>query len=265
MGAFDKYITERSYERIKLLSGKSIGYHGWDVKQEKEFLFQLESKDDDDDFVTECCIQLMKSCIDSPEVFDNLSRADLLYLLMNMRKKSKGSKIEFSYYCTNNKCVDFKEYSKEDKEKTGREGQGMTANLSEIDLDSEDITIKNISNKPVKVGEKYKFFFKDISYSEQRKLEEKYIEKDQQLKKFLYNFILNSIKKVEIGEDKIDNFTTEDLNDLVESLSAGEYEELSKGIKNRMSKFIISKKVQCPLCEDKSTVMYDNLFSILVF
>ena len=265
MGKFNKFISEPNFEKLKLLSGKSIGYVGWDVKQEKEFLFGLESKEDDNDFITESCVRLIKTCIDSEEVYNNLSRSDLLYLLMNMRKKAKGSKIEFNYFCTNDQCKDFREHSEENKKKTGRKGQGLSAHISEIDLETDDVKIKTLSKKPL-VIDKFKFTFKDISFTEQKELESKFITKDNlELNEFFYHFILHSIKTVEIEEEKITDFTFEDLDELIESLNAGEYKKLSEGIKERMSKFNISKKVKCPMCENESTITYENLFSILVF
>ena len=98
-------------------------------------------------------------------------------------------------------------------------------------------------------------------------MEKEYIKEDDlSLNRFNYDFVINSIAGIELAEGKIiEDFTEEELIKFVDSLVPSEFQKLSDGIISKVSEFSLSKKVSCPLCKNESEVVYDELFSLMVF
>lgn len=263
-----KLIEEPGYQTIKLLSGKSLDIRGWLMKEEKDFLFAVETRMDDRDLLITEALKLAKKCIakENHKSFDELSRNDLVFTLAQMRKLSKGNEIDFSYRCSNDKCSDWMEFNEQQREQMdGAVGQGRTLLESKISID-DDIIYGDFNTKPVKL-ERFNVLLKEVSYTVQRKLEKKYIKEDEvSLNAFNFDFVMASIAGIEIPEGKvIDDFTDEELIKFIDSLPPSEFQLLTDGVADGVSEFTLSKKVKCPLCKNESEVVYDELFSLMVF
>jgi len=262
-----QYIKEDSFQKIKLLSGKSIGIRKWVMREEKDFLFAIETQVENRDLLIEKALELSKKCVDDGKLFDGLSRNDLVYLISKQRALSKGEEISFSFHCNNEKCSDFKEFTFEQQRSTGMKGQGVTA-LEDIVNIKDDVKTKEFDFTPIEIGN-FKFFMKEVAFSEQRKLEKKFIEdvEEAQLYNLNWDFVIKSVDKIELIKeektfDKIDEKTA---NTICETLSDPEFTKLSQETGKKMSSFNIEKTTQCPICESESPVVYDELFSLLVF
>lgn len=266
MSELIQYIKEFNYQKIKLLSGKPLDIRGWVMKEEKDFLFAVETRQDDKDFMVDESISLARKCVreNTVDFFDKLSRNDILFTLTQMRKISKGNTVDFSYRCINPECDDWVEYPKNIQEETGLIGQGKIQYESKIDLEK-DIETKTFDDSVIKVG-KLKFHIQEVSYMVQKEMESQYIKKDSpNLTAFNYYFVLNSIKAIEIGEKTINDFSREELIQFVDSLGPNDFEKLSDGISSRVSNFNIKKNVSCPKCDFSSDVVYEEMFSLMVF
>ena len=108
-----KHIQEDSFQKLKLLSGKSIGIRGWKMKEEKDFLFSVEANPDDKTFLINECVRLGRNCVDNQETYDSLSRNDILFILTSLRKISKGGTVDFTFRCVSPKCPSYEKYDKE--------------------------------------------------------------------------------------------------------------------------------------------------------
>ena len=100
---------EVSFQKLKLLSGQSIGIRKWLMKEEKEFLFAIETQMDNNDLLIDECLSLSRKCVDDVALFDTLSKNDLAYAISKQRALSKGEEITFIYKCSNPKCETFTE------------------------------------------------------------------------------------------------------------------------------------------------------------
>jgi hypothetical protein len=237
------------------------------MKEEKDFLFSVESNPDDRTFLINECVRLGRNCVDNMELFDTLSRNDLLYILTQLRKLSKGGTIEFTYRCVNPECSTFVKNDKETEEKTGIPGAGNIPYEARLDLE-EDFVVTFFNSEPFKIG-KYTLYVKEMSFTEQMELEKEYLgdEKKISIRKFQHYFMLHSIAKIEVeGDEEVyENPTIEELDALVDTFSPKESAEMDEKIVERKTSFGIEKKVTCPACQHQSDVVYEELFSIMVF
>lgn len=262
MSELNSFIDKPSYNKIKLLSGKSIGIRPWVMKEEKDFLFAIETKLDDKDLLIEQALKLAKKCVDKPGLFDTLSKNDCIFILAQLRKISKGQEIEIDYRCNNTKCPTFVPFDEKRQEETGLEGQGNIPLQGAINLDSE-VKTKLFNSKPFVIGN-YKIYLKEVPFSKQTELENKHLT-NLNLNAFNWFFVLNSIAAIEKDDKKIDDFTWKELVAFADSFSSTEFKELSEKIGDHLSEFEIEKKVSCPSCKNEMTILYEEIFSLLVF
>jgi len=265
MSKLSTYKPKRNFQKIKLLSGKSMGITHWLVKEEKELSFNVEMQPDNKELLIDESLNLIKNCIDKKQIFDKLSKNDILYILVQLRKISNSKSVEFQYTCQNTKCPSFITFSPEKQEATGQKGQGTEVVRDEVDLEK-DINSKPFKNDNIAIGS-FVFTPKELPYKIQRELEKQYITEDLlQLNKFNFNVILNSIAAVTIGDDKMSDFSKGELSDFLENnLKIEQFEQLSDNLNDQMSSFKIEKKVQCPACSNETEIVYDELFSLFLF
>ncbi len=261
-----QFTQEDKFDTIKLLSGKSVGVRKWRMKEEKDFLFAIETKLDDQDHMINECVNLAKKCVDKPVMFEHFSRNDILNILRDLRIISKGQEVDFTYHCVNEECPTFRVFDEKKQEETGLKGQGNIPLEAIVDLKA-DLKLKVFDPKPVIVGD-YKIYPKEISWTQQRTLETRFIDLKKQkyeLNKFNWHFIMSCISAIEKDEKKIENFDNVELEQFLDNLSTDEFNKLSDGIGLRLSEFSVDKKVRCPDCGNESDVIYEELFSLLVF
>ncbi len=264
MGELGKYIAKPNYVKIKLLDETSANIRKWVMEEEKDFLFAVETRGRENDEITiEESLNLAKRCVETPEIVDKLSKNNLLFLLSELRKLSKGSNINFQYRCVNDKCPDWDEFTPEVAEREGMKGRGNTLLDGIVDL-GKDLTTKSFNNKPIKIGS-FLFHIKDVPYLIQRKMDKEYLP-ELRLNQWNYDYVLASIDKIEPEPEKIiSEFTREELIEFMGQLSSDEFKKLSDTIGDQMCEFKINKKVKCPICENESDVVYDEMFSLMVF
>lgn len=275
MSELKKYLSEPSHQKIKLLDGRSIGIRKWLLGEEKDFLFNIESRrsqvEDSDTSITEKdvkieeAIQLAKKCVDKPKMLDTMSSSNIVYLLSELRKISKGEKIEFTYHCNNPDCPDYIEFNEEQRKRFGVKGQSRTPFEGDINLSSEEIEVKRLNDAPIKIGG-FKYHIRELPYSSEKELDEKYLKK-LKLNEWNYNFVLDSIAAIEPeGEEKIEITDKDELSEFLDKkLSTSQFKDLSEKMAEQICGFSINKKVKCPLCQQEIDIIYDELFSLMVF
>lgn len=267
MSGLTKHIQEESFQKLKLLSGKSIGIRGWKMKEEKDFLFSIEANPDDKAFLIKECVRLGRNCVDNQELFDTLSRNDILFVLTNLRKLSKGGTIDFTYRCVNPKCPTYDEHNEQQRKDTGMSGMGRIPYEAKLDLEKDLIT-RPFDPSPFKI-DKYTFHVKELTFTHQMEMEKEYFSDEAQsnIRKFQHYFMLESIKKLEVeGDDEVyEPPNIQELDDLIDTFSPGKAEEMGDKIVEKRSSFTIEKTVICPQCQFETEVLYEELFSIMVF
>jgi len=264
-----KYIqTEDVFQKVKLLNGQSIGIIPWKVKQENQLLFSIETNGDDKSYIVDQCIILARKCVDNVELFDTLSRNVLLDLITKIRKFSKGETIEITYKCNNPECSTFHKYSPEVAKLKGKLGESTMELDGMIDL-NEDISTKMFDDSPLDLP-KFVFHFKEAPYLVQKELEEKLLYGEKiKINEFNYKLLLASVSKIEIkkadNNEVISEFSKDELSAFIDNLSSTDYKKLLGGFVDKISTFELKKEVSCPSCNQSQEIMYDNIFSLLVF
>lgn len=259
------FIPDVSYQKVKLLSGQSISIRPWKMRELKDFLFALETQPGDQKSTIDQCIKLAKSCVDPEDhvVFNKLVKNDLLHLISHQRRISKGKVIDINFRCVNPKCPDFIHYDENMQKKTGKIGEANTLQEDKIDLD-ENFILSPFKNEPIKVGE-FTFHTQELPYSRHRHLEDKYLdEKTPSVNKFTFSFIKDSIVAIEHNGAPI-GFNPGILENFLDSMSNNDYELLSNSIIENLSTFSVEKTAKCAFCGDVTPILFDDLFSVLVF
>lgn len=230
-------INEDSFKSIPLLSGKKIGIKPWRTKQEKELLFAIEDNKNIIENRKEI-VNLMMKCVDDLEVFKTLSNADYIYLLAQLRKISKGAKIEYVYRCTNPKC----KFELSD----------------DINLDKHLITTP-FSGGVCKINDKITFNTKEVSFLTQDKLKETYIKNSE----FNFNFIIDSIDSIGVDGEMYSEITRDEIVDFVDDLSSEDFNKLSEFVLSSPAKISLEKKLTCGRCKTEMDVQFGDLYNFL--
>lgn len=257
------YISEESFQRVKLLSGQSISIKPWKMKEEKDFLFAVETQSQESNI--EECIKLSKRCVDPKDhkVFDQLAKNDILHLLSQQRKLSKGKVVDITFRCVNPKCQDFITYPPEQQEATGRLGIANTLQEDKVNLD-DNLKITAQKDEPIQVNQ-FTFHTRELPFSMHKALEDKYFGGEvPELNRFTYDFVRYSIIKIEIEGNEV-VFDIDVLTEFLDQLSKDEYDDLANAVYENASEFSIEKEVTCSFCGNTVPIVYEELFSMLVF
>lgn len=252
MSELSKYLEKNeSYQKVKLLNGKSIQIKPWNVGQENKALFAIDMDPDNRENIVTQCINLIRQCVDKPEEFDKLSRNALLDLTAKIRKLSKGTNIDVAFECENPKCP-------MNSGKMDRIPIEDTINIDEcIKATAFDETLINI--------DKFGFKLNEVSFETQKKLELECLDKKIEIRKFNHELLKQSIVEIVIVDKEITDFDHNEIETLLNLLSTKDYQLLMKKFVKAMSTFKIEKKVKCPHCDDENDLSYDNIYSLLVF
>lgn len=262
------YLVQDSYQRIKLMSGKSLSIKPWRMKEEKDFLFIVETKPDDEELLIEECLNLSKRCVDPKDhvIFNTLTKTDLLHLISQQRKLSRGRIIDLTFRCINPECSDWVPYNEAQQKKTGRLGMANTLQEDKVNID-EHIKITEFKNEPVIIG-RFTFYLQELPYHIYHNLELKHLknksEEEQGLNKFTYNLVKKSVHRIEVDGNPV-VFNPDVLEKFLDQLSRDEYDKLANKVYDNASGFEVVKNVKCAFCGNEVPIVYNELFDILVF
>lgn len=232
-------VEKPSYKKAELPSSRSINFRPWRVKEEKELMFAIEGSKDEE-FVAEQIVELIKKCSEKPEMVEELSEVDLLYLAVQIRRVSKGDESEVTFTCP---------------ECGHRVGKDFPIT---IDL-TKDVHVKPFDTRPIE-ADGYTFHFRDLSVKERKRLAEKYKTKTEQA----YETFLSSIKSVASETETFAHFTREELVEFVDALEPNTFKKIVKDRSAKDSEFSIQKEFECEVCKTKSNVYIKSVTDFFV-
>ena len=212
-----------------------IKYRPFLVKEEKLLLFAAESGEREE--MIGAVSQMMKNCVISPDLEpSDLPYFDFEHLLLNIRSKSVGETSEFMLT--------------HDVEGCGHRNR-VSARLDNIvHTNNEDHTDKIQLNDELSVKMKYPTISTISNLGEVNATG-------------LLNIITNSIEYVYDAETVYDDFTKEDINKFVESLSKEQFNKVSEFF-NTMPQSRIEVKYKCEGCGEKIETLvsgFESFFS----
>lgn len=229
--------AEISFTKVELASGKKIGVKPWRVKEEKELLFAVEGIVNDADGKREI-VKFIRNCVDDIKLFDTLSNTDYIHLLSHLRRLSKGSKIEYLYKC--NKC-------------------GFELS-DDVDI-TKHMKVKLFKNEPIKISDNIIVSIKEVPFTKQDQLAEKY----QKTAEYNFYYIINSIESLAYNGEVVENFNENEIVDFIDSLTSDELKKLSKSIDESAAVVTMEKKLKCGACKHENDVEFGDLYSFLAF
>jgi len=206
------------------------------VKEEKLLLFAAESEDREE-MVNAVC-QMMKNCVISPEDLEpkKIPYFDFEHLLLHIRSKSVGETADFML--------------KHDTEECGHMNKVVTRLDKIVYKTDEKHTDKILLNGDLGVMMKYPTIdsVKGLGEMDTKKL---------------FDVVIDSIDYVYDNEKVYDDFSKEDINSFVESLSKDQFNNLSEFF-NSMPISRIEVKYKCEGCnEDVEALVsgFESFFS----
>lgn len=233
-----------SFMQKELLSGKKIGLKQWKTKEERELLFATEGIQDTEDGKQEI-IKFIKKCVDDPNKFDTLSNTDYIDCLIQLRKISKGSLIEYKLFCSKDKFELF----------------------DSINLNT-DVKTKKFDNSPIKVSSELSFSIKEIPYVVYDALLKKYKKSSE----FNFYYIVNSIDSIAYKEEVYDKFIEEELINFIDALPSLENAEgksfldmLDEGVNKAQAEIYLEKTLTCGKCGTVNPVRFGDLYNFLAY
>jgi hypothetical protein len=223
------------FTQVTLLSGKKIGIKPWRVKEEKELLFATEGAKEED--VKPEIIKFIGKCVDNQTVYESLSSTDYVYLLVELRKLSKGSKIEYTTRCS---CK-----------------FDINDDVSLIN----DLKVKSFHPTPVVVNDSLTIHLKEVSYTEMEALKAKY----EKVSEYNYHYLIHSIDSLVINGEVNEQFTEEGLIGYIDTLSSSEFAIIGNAIDEASASITLTKTVKCGRCGKENSVDFGDLYHFLAF
>lgn len=230
--------TERHHFEVELPSGKKVKYTPWLVRDEQEFLYATEglTKLTDNEEIKKHIMTLISKCVIDVDL-ENLSYTDLYFLIIEIRKRSKGNEHEVLFQCP--KC--------------GTKNKDITIDLTE------DLIIEKSNISDIEVGN-YTFSFREASQKIVKELEN--IESNI---KRAFLTLVKTLISVSDEEQVYTNFTEQEVIDFFEnSLQPNEFNELMEKYINNIGYISISKIMNCSKCNHEIILYVDNIVDFFV-
>jgi len=230
-----EFNTVPYYKTTLPISKKEVSFRPYYVGEELSFLTHLESQDKKN--LTNSLVDLVKSCTKEKILDEKLSLIDFSYLLVNIRAKSKGEKVELEKECS--KCGVKEPFDFD-----------IIGSLKLINEDKLKSVIDLSDTLSVEVGVLPYTFFLDSTE----------LEDETQSKFFL---LASSIKKIIDKGTLYTKFEKEEVVEkLLKRLSITQMKTLVNGVNDlaTLKSFITC---ECPSCKHKDEIEMEDVLSFL--
>jgi len=199
------------YEMTIPSSQQKITYRPYFVKEEKILMQSYES--DDESVAMRAMLDTVIACIYDTVITTNLTSYDVEYMFTQIRAKSVGETSKVIIPCEKEDC----------KEKTT-----VTVNLMEVNVQSgKKIDVKDIVelSDNILIELKYPSFESYLSTWNEDKSEVD----------FGMEMVPFCIKAVVVGDERITDWSVEDMKDFIDSMTNEQFEKISEFIQNSPS------------------------------
>ncbi|MDX8383188.1 MAG: hypothetical protein R8M45_03835 [Ghiorsea sp.] len=227
-------------------SGVEVSYRPFLVKEEKIMIIAESSKDDKE--ITEAIHQIIDNCTFGKMEIKELSNADLEWILLQIRIKSKGNTSELSFRCIN-----------EVKDDNGVVKECGFVNDISINLDDVKAKTSNTTNV-IQLTDDIGIKMKEPSIASMEKAESTATNEMDKT----FGDIVACIECVYSGEDVITakELTIDEMTDFLDEFTQKQLNELVNWISNAMS-IEISVPYVCLKCHATDNIVVkgiDNFF-----
>lgn len=224
--------------RTKLpISGKEIRYRPITYREES-FLLLVDEKETDNRKYTDAIINVIQPCVSGVDDLHELAMTDLIWLFIEIRKKSVGEVIEQRYRCRN--------VINEETKEICNESSDFNVNLMEAKLEG-DVEITH----EIAVDKENKYI---LTFSEPKI-------KDTEGKEETNEIIYTYLKKVQLADGKIidkEDISIEEFSELLAFLSISELSNLRTKLGN-LAQIVYRGIWKCPKCGQEDPVVISGL------
>jgi hypothetical protein len=218
------------YEMTIPSSQQKITYRPYFVKEEKILMQSYEA--DDETVAMRAMLDTVLACIYDTVIPTNLTSYDVEYMFTQIRAKSVGETSKIIVPCEKEDC----------EEKTT-----ITVNLMEVNVQSgQNTDVKDIVelSDNILIELKYPSFESYLSTWNEDKNEVD----------FGMEMVPFCIKAVVVGDERITDWSVEDMKDFIDSMTNDQFEKISKFIENSPS-LRHEVEFECKCGEKNKTVM----------
>ena len=230
-----------NYTELKLSSGKTIGYKGWRVKEEKEFLFASSRLDKYTPETQKLILNLLKNCVDDKMKFDTLSHNDIKQIAVATRRVSKGEDIEYSGKCHDEKCQ---------------------TKFDDVILLDKDILTTEFDVSPIVINDSLVFILKEISFNSLLELQTRFKEEPEKL---IFYHLVNSIEAINYQGTAYTEFNEEEMVNFIDQMEPNDLSKLQDEFYKKSSSVKIFKTVKCKKCKKDIEVEIYEVLDFLFF
>lgn len=223
-------IATPKYELTIPSSKKKVFFRPFLMKEQKVLMMAMEGKNDAD--VLRAMCDIIASCVDGIENIDIMPMFDIEYIFTQIRAKSVGENVDVRVKCP--KC--------------------SAKNDVSVQIDTIEVVFPEQASNKIMLNENLGIILKYPSMSDRRTDLKKVGTEDA------FRFICNSVEMVFDNDTTYTkkDFTTEEINEFVLSMSSEQFEKVSKFYENLP---YLNKKIDCKCvgCQHEFEVDFKGL------
>ena len=229
-------LYKENYNYSVEINNKKIYFRPWNTLDEKNYLLNISSRDDENVPIDDLWNILIIPCIKDKNI--ELTEIEKKYLMIKMREISIGDDIEIRYICNHDNC------------KT----------VNEINININDVLeYKNNNFQTIKYDEI------EITFNEPKTQNLKNRLKEYEINTFNYNFInfLIHIESYKYNDILYEHFSFEELKQFFESVPSKIYNKLYKEFTNMLGKISFNIETKCITCGNTNIIETENIPNFL--
>jgi len=229
-------LYKENYNYSVEINNKKIYFRPWNTLDEKNYLLNISSRDDENVPIDDLWNILIIPCIKDKNI--ELNEIEKKYLMIKMREISIGDDIEIRYICNHDNC------------KT----------VNEINININDVLeYKNNNFQTIKYDEI------EITFNEPKTQNLKNRLKEYEINTFNYNFInfLIHIESYKYNDILYEHFSFEELKQFFESVPSKIYNKLYKEFTNMLGKISFNIETKCITCGNTNIIETENIPNFL--
>jgi len=233
--ALPKLNEGPKYEMVIPSSGKAVRYRPFVVKDEKNLMIAMESKDTK--AIIHTLLGTIESCVDDSIIPANLNTFDVEYMFLQIRGKSVGETAKVSVKC----------------QECGSE-HPAEINLEDIQVNVPDIdkTIQLTDNIAVELDWPSYSSLSEMDLSEDAGTEE------------MFKIMSKCFKSINTDEERIDvkDTSPKELSDFIESMSSVQFAKIQEFVE-AMPRLKHDIEFTCGSCQHENKVTVEGLTGFL--
>jgi hypothetical protein len=234
--ALPKLNESPHYEMVIPSTKKKVRYRPFLVKEEKNLMIAMESKDTK--AVIHTLLGTIESCVEDSIITSNLCTFDVEYMFLQIRSKSVGEKTKINVACQHCEAM----------------------NEHEVDIDTIDIQVPEVE-KTIQITDDIAV---EIDWPTYASLSELDIMSEDQNTGEVFKIMQKCFKSINTADERIDtkDVSPEELNDFIESMTSAQFAKIKEFVE-KMPKLQHEMQFTCKECGHENKITVEGLTGFL--